>query len=137
MHVMLVDQRRKNLEVIMSSGPFVRSLYSTDLLNVVRIRVQPETLALVLNAVANDPPAGPATAGFPSAKVSLNNSEVGINPRNVTIAYTAGASAGLEGLTVSLPWCVKSTFDALPEDATGTYKTEPVELVSKSNERIR
>ena len=134
---MLVDQRQGNLGVIMSSGPFVRSFYSTDLLNVVRIRVQPETIALVLDSVANAAPAGPASPGFPSAKVSLNNAEIGINPRNVTIAYTAGATAGLEGLTVPLPWLVKSTFDALPDGATGTYQGEPVELVSKSNERIR
>lgn len=121
----------------MSSGPFVRSFYSTDAGNVVRIRVQPETLALTLNAVANDAPAGPATAGFPSAKVSLNNSEIGINPRNVTIAYTAAASAALQGLTVPLPWMNLATFTALPDGATGTYQGEPVELISKSNERIR
>ena len=121
----------------MSSGPFVRSFYSTDAGNIVRIRVQPETLALTLNAVANDAPAGPATPGFPSAKVSLNNSEIGINPRNVTIAYTAGASAALQGLTVPLPWMDLATFTALPDGATGTYQAEPVELISKSNERIR
>lgn len=121
----------------MSSGPFIRSFYTTDAANVVRIRVQPETLALTLNSVANAAPAGPATPGFPSAKVSLNNTEIGINPRNVTIAYTAGASAGLEGLTVPLPWMDPTTFTALPDGATGTYKTEPVELISKSNERIR
>lgn len=121
----------------MSSGPFLRSFYTTDLGTVVRIRVQPETIALVIETVANTPPAGPAAAGYPSAQVSQSNRALGINARKVNLVYAAGASGDLPGLPISLPWMDPTTFDAIPLGGTGTYLTEPVEVVSKAGESIR
>jgi hypothetical protein len=121
----------------MSSGPFTRTFYTTDNANVVRIRVQPETLALTIEAVANDPPAGPAAAGFPSAQVSQSNRALGINARKVNMVYAPAATGDLPGLPVNLPWMDPTTFDAIPLGGTGTYNGEPIEVVSKSGESIR
>lgn len=121
----------------MSSGPFLRTFYTTDLGVVVRIRVQPETVALVIEGVTNTPPTGPAAAGYPSSQVSQSDRALGINARKVNMVYAAGASGSLPGLPVNLPWMDPTTFDAIPLGGTGTYLTEPIEVVSKSNETIR
>lgn len=121
----------------MSSGPFLRTFYTTDLGTVVRIRVQPETVGLVIETVANTPPAGPAAAGYPSAQVSQSNRSLGINARKVNMVYATAASGDLPGLPVNLPWMDPTTFDAIPLGGAGTYNAEPIEVVSKSGEAIR
>ena len=121
----------------MSNGPFTLTFYGTDLGNTCPILVQPETLGLTIDGVANDPVAGPASAGFPSAQTSQSRRAIGINARRIRCVYAAGATAGLEGLSITLPWLNPATFAALSPGATGTYQTEPVQLRSTLGEEIR
>lgn len=121
----------------MSSGPFQRSRYETDAGDVARIRVQPETLALSINAQTNAPPAG--AIDIPgSANVNAGRRSNGINARLVRVTWTGAAPAGYKADgVISLPWLVADTFAALIPGQTGTYLGQPVELVGKTGESIR
>ena len=133
---MLVDEQVGHTK-LMSNGPFQIAFYETDAGNTVPIRVQPETLGLTIDGVANDPVAGPVSAGFPSAQTSQSRRALGINARRVRCVYDTGASAGLPGLSITLPWLNPATFAALGVGATGTYEAEPIQLRSTLGEEIR
>ena len=123
----------------MSAGPFLDAFYTTDNADVVAIRVQPETVALVLEGATNTVPAGPAAAGFPSAMVSGGKRKIGINARKVRVRFPpGGAPTGYkEGSTIELPWLDPLSFLALPAKASGTYLGSPVTLVGKTKEEIK
>lgn len=132
---MLIDEQVGD-DQLMSNGPFTFTNYETNDGTIVAIRVQPETLALTLDSVANDPPAGTPAAGYPSAQTSQSRRAIGINARRVTCVYTDAASGSLPGLRITLPWLQSATFDALPRNAAGTYLTEPVRLANTLGEEI-
>lgn len=120
----------------MSNGPFTLTFYETDLANIATIRVQPETLTLTIGTTANAPVSGPSTAGFPSAQTSQSRRALGVNARRVRCVYEAGASAGLPGLSITLPWLDPATFATISEGESGTYNGEPIQLRTKSGEEI-
>lgn len=95
-------------------------------------RVQPETLALVLNGVANAAAAGAITIGLPRATISASGRRRGIiRARGVRVRFTGTTTpAGYKpnGI-IFLPWMVSATFNALPASSVGTYLGQPVELV--------
>ena len=132
---MLIDEQVGD-DKLMSNGPFTFTNYEKNDGIIVAIRVQPETLALTLNAVANDAPAGSPASGYPSAQTSQSRRAIGINARRVTCVYTSAASGDLPGLRVTLPWLQLATFNALPTNATGTYLGEPVRLANTLGEEI-
>ena len=132
---MLIDEQVGD-DKLMSNGPFTFTNYETNQGNIVGIRVQPETLTLTLNAVANEAPTGTPADGFPSAQTSQSRRAIGINARRVTCVYTAAATGDLPGLRITLPWLQLATFNALPRNATGTYGTEPVRLANTLGEEI-
>jgi hypothetical protein len=121
----------------MSSGAFENGKYeSNETGEVHKIRVQPETKALTLGGVANAYPADPAE-GKPSAQVGRGKRSIGINARTVSIRLTAALAGYKAGSVITLPWFVRSTFDALSDSATGTYLATACELVGKSAEKVR
>lgn len=120
----------------MSSGPFEFTFYGTDNGDIATIRVQPETLALTIGTTANAAVSGPSTPGFPSAQTSQSRNAIGVNARRVRCVYTSAASAGLPGLSITLPWLDPATFATIAEGETGTYQAEPIQLRRKTNERI-
>lgn len=120
----------------MSSGPFVLTFYGTDDGNTATIRVQPETLDLTIGTTPNAAVSGPSTVGFPSAQTSQSRRALGVNARRVRVVYGAGASAGLPGLSATLPWLDPATYATISEGATGTYNTEPIQLRTKLDEVI-
>lgn len=120
----------------MSNGPFTFTNYEANDGTIVGIRVQPETLALTLDAVANDAPTGVPAAGYPSAQTSQSRRAIGINARRVTCVYTDAATGDLPGLRITLPWLQLATFNALPRNATGTYNGQPVRLANTLGEEI-
>lgn len=120
----------------MSNGPFTFTTYQTNDLTVVGIRVQPETLGLTLDGVANEAPTGTPAGGYPSAQTSQSRRAIGINARRVTCVYTDAATGDLPGLRITLPWLQFATFGALPRNAAGTYNGQPVRLANTLGEEI-
>ena len=122
----------------MSSGAFLEAFYETDNGDKVRIRTQPETAALVIEGTTNAIPAGPASAGFPSAQVSKGRRSIGINARLVRIQFPpGGAPDGYDDRhAIALPWFQSSTFTALPPAGTGTYLSTVCNFVGKTPEKI-
>lgn len=120
----------------MSNGPFEFTIYEKNDGVLVGIRVQPETLTLTLDGVANTAPTGVSADGYPSAQTSQSRRAIGINARRVTCVYTSAATGDLPGLRITLPWLTFATFNALPRNALGTYNGEPVRLANTLSEEI-
>ena len=126
----------------MSAGDFLSSFYELDGGQIAPVRIQPETLSLTLNTVANTAPAGPATAGLPSAKVSGTRRSFGINARKVRVRFTGTLPPGYSGGkdTISLPVLQTSVFNGYTKGQTGTYTLEAtaydVAFVGKTPETI-
>lgn len=122
----------------MSSGIFSDSFYSSNELGSVHpIRVQPETIAIVLGGQANDAPSGTGAIG-PSAQVSRGKRSIGINARTVSIRLTVALANYKAGSVITLPWLDDSTFAALtPKVTTGTYLATACILVGKTPETVK
>ena len=125
----------------MSAGNFIPSKYEDDFGNVWRCTVQPETESLTIATVPNTPPATNATAGFPSAKVSGNRREIGVNTRLCRIIFTGTPPTGYSAnSTISLPVLSLAAKAVFVKDATGTYtlngNAEPVRVVGVTPETI-
>lgn len=122
----------------MSSGIFSDSFYSSNELGSVHpIRVQPETIALVLGGQANAAPAGTGAIG-PSAQVSRGKRAIGINARTVSIRLTATLANYKAGSVITLPWLDDTTFAAItPKVTTGTYLATACIVTGKSPETVK
>ena len=68
----------------MSAGPIKKYFYEMENGMKTRVRLQEETVAAKIGTDLNGEATGPKTAGIPSAKVSLNDGEIGIRPRYVS-----------------------------------------------------
>lgn len=122
----------------MSSGPFALARYQNNNGDVLRMRVQPETIALTLGTATNGIASGAITPGFPSAILSRSRRSIGVHARRVTVRVTAAGTSGLSvGSVITLPWFVRATFDSLPQDATGTYNGASVVLIGSLGEKTR
>jgi hypothetical protein len=121
----------------MSAGVFEIGRYIDNRGAIRGIRVQPETATLDIGGTANDFAVG-AIDAVPRAKVSGGRNSYGVNARKVTIRLTAAnPTPYAPGSTISLPWFVRTTFDALVNDTTGTYNGQPVILVGTTPEKTR
>lgn len=120
----------------MSSGSFENSKYENLAGNVIYpCRLQPETLALDIGGVTNDPPAGAVTAGVARIKLRKGKREFGPTIRTVTVEMTA-AGTGLNayaeiGDQFTLPILSNAFFNAISIDDTGTYLGAACKVVSK------
>lgn len=114
----------------MSSGAFVKTRYAADYgagTAIHPIRVQPETIDLIVATQDNDPPAGAITSPI-SAVVSRGKRARGLRPRLIALRTpTTSPPAGyLPGGIIIVPalnnaiWTAASTAD---EDTEVTYLT--------------
>lgn len=123
----------------MSAGAFDREFYEMSTENggfVLSCRVQPETVAAEINAVANGGAAGPATAPG-SATISQGRRTAGVNMRYVTLAWTATPPTGYSGDNVRIPVLTPTTFAAWTLGETGTYLGAAVEVVGRVGETVK
>ena len=122
----------------MSAGAFQSVTYVTNAALVTTVKVQPESLALVLATVANAAPTGTRTVGVPSAKVSGSKRKIGINARTVTIKFTGAVPTGyLPGSKVRIPVPSATVWNGYDTGQTGTYLGSPVVFAGKSAESIK
>lgn len=127
----------------MSAGDFLDAFYQTDNGDIVPIRIQPETASLTLNAVANAAATGPASPGFPSAKVSGGRREFGINARLVRVRFTGTLPPGYSGgkSIITLPVLAQSVWAGYSKGQTGTYTLNgtayDVAFVGKTGETVK
>ena len=128
----------------MSAGGFIVSKYELTAGEEIRvpIRVQPETLTLTINTIANAAPAGAYTAHMPSARVTGGRRGLGIFARLVRFEFTATPPTGYkEGETLSLPALSPEFYDECTYGATGTYtvagSTVAVRVIGTTAEKIR
>ena len=107
----------------MSAGDFSSSIYESNTGDFYPIRIQPETLTLTLNSVANAAGAGPLGTNIPSAKVSGGRTSFGVNARLVRVRFTSTIPDGYSGGkdTISLPVLTPAAFTAYDKGQTGTY----------------
>lgn len=127
----------------MSGGDFTNSIYETNGGGFYRVRVQPETLTLTIDSVANAGGAGPVPSGQPSAKVSGGRNSIGVNCRLVRVRFTTTVPPGYSGGkdSITLPCLTPAAFNTWDSGDTGTYTmggtAYDVELVGKTPENIK
>jgi len=104
----------------MSAGAFTTSKYATNQDVVTPIRIQPETLAAAVGAVANDPPPG-VVADKIFTKVSGSLSLSRIRARRITIRFPAtGQPAGYKPLGITtIPALTKTFYNACATAGVG------------------
>lgn len=122
----------------MSAGAFTSVVYVTNSGLVTTVKVQPESLALVLATVVNVAGTGSPAVGVPSAKVSGSKRKIGINARTVTIKFTGAVPTGyLAGSKVRVPVPTAAVWNGYSATQVGTYLGSPVVFAGKSAESIK
>lgn len=122
----------------MSAGAFSIAKYTTNLGNVVAIRVQPETLDATFSGSINaSPGASTLSSGFPSASVSGSRRSIGIHPRTVNVRISAGLPTGyLSNQIYRIPCLNQTAWDNATKGAAAGYLGGTGIIVSKSPESI-
>lgn len=123
----------------MSAGAYINSFYNSNKTGDVHpIRIQPETLALTVDGVANAAAAGPAGSPI-SAQVSQSKRALGLNARTVTIKFPTAAPAGYKvDSPITLPWLAGvSDFDGFVKGDTVSYLGATGELVGTTGETAK
>lgn len=127
----------------MSSGKFVKAQYKSGAGLYHPIRIQPETLALVVGGEINAEPAGAtlATKSKISVKVSGSRKSIGLHARRVRIQFgdvAADVPAGYKpGSTTTLPILDPAVYDGLTGTEAGTYLGKPVVVTSLIDESAK
>lgn len=121
----------------MSSGVFQLARYETDQGNVVNIKVQPETIAASIGGQTNIAATADLSPGFPSAKVSGSNREIGINARIVTVKFTAAKTDYKPDSPLKIPALRPAFFNACQIGAEGTYLGTACRVVGRRAESIK
>lgn len=126
----------------MSKGEFQNVVYETDASAFYPARVQPETLTLTLNTVANAEPSGTVVGKQPSAILTGGRKQNGVIGRRVRIKFnTTTVPPGYKINTIlTLPVLSKTVFDGWGKGATGTYTIDgtaySVAFVGSTPEKI-
>jgi hypothetical protein len=127
----------------MSQGAFQNAKYqdSKDPGNIRSIKIQPETLTLTVDGVANTQPSG-ALNSYPRATVSAGRRSNGVNARLVSFKFTGTVPAGYKaGASLTLPWLTATTFGDVSEGMAGTYAplgtAVAIEVTGVSPERVK
>lgn len=124
----------------MSAGAFLISKYQAkygDGTNIHPIQLQPETLALTIDAVANAAPAG-AINRTGSARVSGGRRQIGINAELVRIKFSGATPDGYKADgVITLPLLAPAIRAKAIRGAVGTYLTLPIIVVGTSSETTR
>lgn len=123
----------------MSAGEFTREVYETNEGNFASVKVQPETIAAVVDGVTNVAGAGPVNQEA-SAQVSGGKRSIGIKCRTVTLEFTGTVPDGYSGDPVTIPALTPAFYAACnpnSDTATGTYLGQAVRAVGRSPETVR
>lgn len=123
----------------MSQGEFVISRYESNDGPIHPIRLQPETLALVLGGASNDPPVNPVDNEI-SCYSRKPKERYGIGSRGVRLAWETPATppTGYKPFeTLVVPILTPALFTAATVGTTGTYQGANVTVVSKLSEDIK
>lgn len=119
----------------MSAGAFVYSKYQNDVNGIHKVKIQPETLLLEVDGIANVAPLGDIdTVG--SAKVSKGKKAIGVGCRTVTIRFTGTPPTGYKaGGLLRIPILTSALYtSAITPGATFEYQGVAAELVFASPE---
>lgn len=109
----------------MSAGSPILSVYEANAGGSFPIRIQPETLTLTINGVANAAGTGTPAAGTPSASVSRGRRTNGVNARLVRFKFTATLPPGYAmDRTLTLPILTPAVYNGIVRGQTGTYTLE-------------
>lgn len=120
----------------MSAGVFVTKSYAASYAANTNhpIRVQPETLTLIIGGNTNGDAIGAINNPI-SAVTSRGKRQLGLRPRTVTFKFTGAAPEGYEDAgVITLPYLQTAGFDAITKGTTGTYLAAAITVVGKSAE---
>lgn len=123
----------------MSNGAFTNSKYSSNKTGAIHpIRIQPETLTLVVNGVTNTAPAGEVASPI-SAQVSQSKRSLGLNARTVTVKFSNVGTSGYKADSpISLPWLNGvAAFDLFAKGQEVSYQGLTGEVVGTSSETAK
>lgn len=119
-------------------GSYIFSGYSStdDPDKIYPIRVQPETIALVINGISNDAPSGGTTESV-SARVSGKRRTFGCNARTVSVTFTGTPPAGYKpGQVIRLPILQPDVWAGIVKNQSGNYLSAAIRVVGKKPEYI-
>jgi hypothetical protein len=123
----------------MSAGSFVPTKYQASDENgsgIYGIRVQPETLALTINSVANDPPAGAITSRV-AARTSGSRRAYGVHASKVTFRFVTAPAGYKQDSPISLPLLNVDIREQAVFGQAGVYLGVAIVVIGKSSEVIR
>lgn len=120
----------------MSAGKFVDQVYVTTGGLVTSVRVQPETVT-AWNANGS----GTILPGTPSAHVSGSRNKIGINCRKARFRWvgtppTAPTGYDPNGI-ITVPILTNAAFQALVKNVSYPYLSGGLQLIGKTEERVR
>lgn len=120
----------------MSAGSFTDKVYVTNAGFVTSVRVQPETIT-----AWNPNGAGSIIPGSPSAHVSGGRNKIGINCRKARFRWVGTPPVAPTGYLnngiITLPMLTQSAYDALVKNVDYPYLGTGLNLVGKTDEKIR
>lgn len=125
----------------MSAGKFITSKYQAVYgagTAIHPIKVQPETVSLEINSVANDPPAGTVTSPI-SARVSGGRRLLGLNANLVRLQWaSADVPTGYDPVgTITVPLLAPAVRAVAIAGSTATYLGKDCTVVGTSAETVR
>nr|CRY96269.1 hypothetical protein [uncultured prokaryote] len=119
-------------------GLFTSTAYqASDGVTKFQIKVQPETLELILNEITNDAPAGDATFDL-SVSVGGSRRKYGLHARLVRLKFTGALPTGYAANQIlTVPILQKAVYDGIKKNQTGTYLGVDVKVVGTTDEKAR
>lgn len=119
-------------------GSYTYAIYQDDQYsNYYRVKVQPETLSLVINSRQNLGSSGNAFDQNPM-KIAGSRRKSTSTPRKVILKWVADPPSGYSRTgTIILPWLDAFGFTQFAVGSQGEYLGLPVEVKLKLNEQIR
>lgn len=124
----------------MSAGKFVSTKYQAQygVGNAVHpIRVQPETLTLTLDSVANSAPTLPISSPV-SARVSGGRRLLGLNAQLVRLNWIGAVPNGYDPVgTLTVPLLAPAIREKAIAGVEGVYLANPVRVTGTSPETVR
>ena len=116
-------------------GAFLSGKYQSqiDPTKIYGVRVQPETLSLVIASVANAFPTESITEVL-RAKVSKTRREYGQGVAKAYLEFTDALPEGYDGEPVAVPLLTQAIRAVAVTDATGSYLGASVRVIGVSSE---
>jgi hypothetical protein len=106
----------------MSAGAFVITKYQASYATQIHpIKVQPETLAMTIGTVTNDPPTGNVSSPI-SAQVSGSRKKLGLHARTIAVRFTGTPPTGYSNRgTIRVPLLTQAIAAVAVKGAAGLY----------------